>query len=564
MPLGEVLVQQGLISQLELQQTLKLQKNTNEILGCLLVEVGLITDEVLTSVVGRKLHVPFVNLKTFSFRADLTQLLPEPMARRFHALVLDDKDDILLVALADPLNLIAINELNRLLKRPITLAEAPENEVTLAIAQAYQPTKKINEHAKHVEALANDLKGGIGFAELTAAPGLEGTPVARLLLSLFESSMRMGASDIHIEPLESGLQIRARRDGLLEIQMLADKRSGDALIQRVKLMAGLDISEKRLPLDGSFNVRLNKHTIDVRLSTLPTIYGESVVMRLLSQDAGIRNLDDLGMPDAMLKRFRAVMQRNVGLVLVTGPTGSGKTTTLYAALTEINSEKLKIISVEDPVEYRLPGVTQVQTNEEIDFTFPLALRSILRQDPDVLLVGEIRDTETAEVCFRSAMTGHLVLSTLHTRDAINAPFRLLDMKVEPFIVATSLQAVIAQRLVRLNCVECAEPHVASAQEQSWLSLMLKTGDSMSPQRGQGCVSCSGTGYSGRHGVYEWLEMDSVLVEAASRSDSIAFMNLARERMKGHTLSHHALELVRQGRTSLAEALRVCLDTGGEV
>ncbi|MFT7300626.1 MAG: MSHA biogenesis protein MshE, partial [Porticoccus sp.] len=354
MRLGEVLVSQGLISQDQMQQTLKLQQHTDKMLGSLLVEAGFITDEVLATIVGRKLHVPFVNLKTFSPRADLVQLLSEPVARRFLALVLDDKDNTLLVALACPLDLSAINELTRLLKRRITFVEAPENELMLALDQAYQPTKKINEHAEQVEALANDLKAGIGFAELTAAPGLEGTPVARLLLSLFESSMRMGASDIHIEPLESGLQIRVRRDGFLEIQMLADKRSGEALIQRVKLMAGLDISEKRLPLDGSFNVRLNKHTIDVRLSTLPTIYGESVVMRLLSQDAGIRNLDDLGMPDAMLKRFRAVMQRNVGLVLVTGPTGSGKTTTLYAALTEINSEKLKIISVEDPVEYRLP------------------------------------------------------------------------------------------------------------------------------------------------------------------------------------------------------------------
>jgi MSHA biogenesis protein MshE len=297
----------------------------------------------------------------------------------------------------------------------------------------------------------------------------------------------------------------------------------------------------------------------VRLSTLPTAYGESAVMRLLNQGAGMRRLDSIGMPTDMLARFREILGRSAGMVLVTGPTGSGKTTTLYAALAEINATELKVITVEDPIEYRLPGLTQVQVNDKIDLTFARVLRSVLRQDPDVVLIGEMRDAETAEIGMRAAITGHLVLSTLHTRDAMSTPFRLLDMGVPPFMVSTSLQAVIAQRLVRLNCVECAEPHAPSPQEQSWLQSLLETGETVIPKRGRGCSSCNGTGYSGRQGVYELLEMDAVLTQAASHSDPAAFMRAARDRMKGHTMAYHALELVRQGRTSMAEALRVGFD-----
>jgi MSHA biogenesis protein MshE len=383
--------------------------------------------------------------------------------------------------------------------------------------------------------------------------------VVRLLQSLFEDAMQVGASDVHIEPQESYLQIRVRVDGVLQTQTQADKRIGSALAQRLKLMAGLDISEKRLPQDGRFSVRLRDATIDVRLSTLPTTYGESAVMRLLKQGSGMKRLDDIGMPPVMLKRFREVLHRSSGLVLVTGPTGSGKTTTLYAALAEINATELKVITVEDPVEYRLPGLTQVQVNEKIELTFAKVLRACLRQDPDVILVGEMRDPETAEIGLRAAITGHLVLSTLHTRDAISTPFRLLDMGVPPFMVATSLQAVIAQRLVRLNCTECIASHQATPQEQSWLDAMQAPGQAMVSKRGMGCSHCNGTGYAGRQGVYELLEMDALLTQAASRSDPAAFMKLARERMQGRTMAAHALELVRHGRTSLAEALRIGFD-----
>jgi len=554
--LGDVLVQQRLISQEQLQQTLELQRQTGKKVGRLLIETGIITEELLANGLARQLRIPFVNLKTFPFRADVVRLLPESAARRFRALVLEDKGDTLLVALADPLDLFAFDELTRLLKRTITIAAVPETQLALAFDRLYRRTEEISGLAL---ALEKDLGDVVDFGELTATVGTEGAPVVRLLQSLFEDAIQVGASDVHIEPQEAGLQIRVRVDGVLQIQTMADKRIGSALAQRLKLMAGLDISEKRLPQDGRFSVRLKEQTIDVRLSTLPTTYGESAVMRLLIQGAGMRRLDSIGMPDAMLKRFREVLGRSSGLVLVTGPTGSGKTTTLYAALAEINAAELKVITVEDPVEYRLPGIIQVQVNEKIELTFARVLRSTLRQDPDVILVGEMRDAETAEIGLRAAITGHLVLSTLHTRDAISTPFRLLDMGVPPFMVATSLQAVIAQRLVRLNCVECNEPHAPSAQEQSWLTAMAEPGETISPKRGRGCSACNGTGYSGRQGVYELLEMDAVLTQAASRSDPAAFMKSARERMKGQTLAHHALELVRQGRTSLAEALCIGYD-----
>ena len=541
---------------MQLQQVLELQRQTGKKIGRLLIETGVLTEELLATGLARQLKIPFVDLKTFPFRAEVVRLLSESAARRFRALVLEDRGDTLLLAFGDPLDLFAFDELTRLLKRTITIAAVPESQLVLAFDRLYRRTEEISGLAR---ALEKDLGDAVDFGELSASAGIEGAPVVRLLQSLFEDAIQVGASDVHIEPRETELQIRVRIDGILQTQMMADKRIGGPLAQRLKLMAGLDISEKRLPQDGRFSVRLKEHTIDVRLSTLPTTYGESAVMRLLHQSGGMRRLDSIGMPEPMLKRFREVLGRSSGLVLVTGPTGSGKTTTLYAALAELKIAELKIITVEDPVEYRLAGITQVQVNEKIDLTFARVLRSTLRQDPDVILVGEMRDAETAEIGLRAAITGHLVLSTLHTREAVSTPFRLLDMGVPPFMVATSLQAVVAQRLVRLNCRECTEPQVPNAQEQSWLDAMLEKGQSVSPQRGRGCSACNHTGYLGRHGVYELLEMDAVLSQSALRSDPAAFSRLARERMKTGTLAHHALELVRQGRTSLAEALRIGFD-----
>ncbi len=554
--LGDVLVQQRLISQEQLQQTLDLQQQTGKKVGRLLIESGVITEELLADALARQLRVPFINLKTFPFRGDVVKLMPESAARRFRALVLEDKGDTLLVAMADPLDLFAYDEITRLLKRNISIAAVPESQLALACDRLYRRTEEISGLAR---ALEKDLGDAVDFGELTASAGAEGAPVVRLLQSLFEDATQVGASDIHIEPMESSLQIRVRVDGVLQTQTQAEKRIGAALAQRIKLMAGLDISEKRLPQDGRFSVRLKDQTIDVRLSTMPSTYGESVVMRLLSLDGGVRRLDHVGMPPDMLRRYRQLLGRTSGLILVTGPTGSGKSTTLYASLAELKAEELKIITVEDPVEYRLPGITQVQVNDKIELTFAKVLRGTLRQDPDVILVGEMRDAETAEIGLRAAITGHLVLSTLHTRDAASTPFRLLDMGVPAYMVATSLQAVIAQRLVRINCDVCSEPHEPDANEVAWLSGLLQPGERFQAQKGRGCSACNGTGYTGRQGVYEMLEMDAELTQSASRSDPAAFLSAARARLAGQTLTHHALELVRQGRTSLAEAMRVGYD-----
>jgi len=373
--LGDVLVQQKLISQEQLQQTLELQRTTGKKVGRLLIETGVITEELLANGLARQLRIPFVNLKTFPFRAEVIKLLPESIARRFKALALEDKGDVLLVALGDPLDLFAYDELTRILKRNIAIAAVPESQLAASFDRLYRRTDEISGLAR---ALEKDLGDAVDFGELTASVGLEGAPVVRLLQSLFEDAMQVGASDVHIEPQEASLQIRVRVDGVLQTQTQADKRIGGALAQRLKLMAGLDISEKRLPQDGRFSVRLKDHTIDVRLSTLPTNYGESSVMRLLIQGAGMRRLDSIGMPPDMLERFRALLGRTSGMVLVTGPTGSGKTTTLYAALAEVNAAELKVITVEDPVEYRLAGLTQVQVNDKIELTFAKVLRSCLR------------------------------------------------------------------------------------------------------------------------------------------------------------------------------------------
>ncbi|RQO55310.1 MSHA biogenesis protein MshE [Paucibacter sp. KBW04] len=555
--LGDVLVQQQLISEAQLQQALELQRSSGKKLGRLLIEAGLITEEALAHVLARQLRIPFVNLKTFPLKTDLVRLLSETPARRFRAIVLEDRGEALLVAMADPLDLFAYDELSRLLKRRINMAVVAESQLPTAFDRHYRRSEEISGLAK---ALEKDIGDAVDFGALQASVGQEGAPVVRLLQSVFEDATQAGASDVHIEPQEGELLIRTRIDGVLQTQTQADKRIAAALSQRLKLMAGLDISEKRLPQDGRFTLRLRERTIDVRLSTLPGQYGESVVMRLLGQGNAIRRLHQIEMQADMLARFREILSQQSGMVLVTGPTGSGKTTTLYAALSELNAEQSKIITVEDPVEYRLPGLTQVQVNEKIELDFARVLRATLRQDPDVILVGEMRDAQTVEIGLRAAITGHMVLSTLHTRDAMSTPFRLLDMGAPPFMVATSLQAVIAQRLLRAVCENCAEVHRSNPQEAAWLRAVAGSGsEDIETLKGEGCSACNGSGYSGRRGIYEMLEMNADMALAVQRSDAAAFMQAARLALKGKTLADQALALVLAGKTSLSEAMRISFD-----
>ncbi|MBU0592978.1 MAG: GspE/PulE family protein [Gammaproteobacteria bacterium] len=553
--LGEVLIQQGLLTEDQLKQALAEQKSSGRKLGRIFIENGFVTEEGIAEAIARQLQIPFINLKFYNVDTELVNKLPETQARRFRALVLEDKGATLLLGMADPSDLFAYDELARLLKRDIDLAAVAESQLLQTIDRVYRRTDQISGLAQALEEELGDTV--VDFGGLGATTNLEEAPVVKLLQTMFEDATQVRASDVHIEPQEAKLQIRFRIDGVLHLQTEADNKIAAALVLRLKLMSGLDISEKRLPQDGRFNIKVRGQSIDVRISSMPTQHGESVVMRLLNQSGGILTLDKLGMPPEMLERFRKILHRPNGMVLVTGPTGSGKTTTLYSALAELNSIESKILTVEDPVEYRLPGINQVQVNEKIDLSFARVLRSTLRQDPDIILVGEIRDQETAQIGLRAAMTGHMVLSTLHTNDAISTPIRLIDMGVPRFMVATSLQVVLAQRLVRLICESCTETYTLKPYEHEWMRLELKDAvDQHSYRHGRGCTNCNGTGYQGRMGVYEMLEMNFEMVEAANHHDPQHFMKMARQQLAGKTLRSQAVGEVLKGRTTVAEAMRI--------
>ena len=556
--LGDILVKDELISETVLNAALVEQKRSGRRLGRVLIDSGVATEEAIAKALARQLGLPYVDLKQSSVDAEALKFLPEGPARRLRVIPLKVVTRIqergLLVGMADPGDLFAYDELVRLTQQEIHIAVVTESELLTAYDRYYRRTEEISGYAKELE---DSLKGGDDtlLDALSVEAGSPDAPVVRLIQTVFEDALQVRASDIHVEPLEKKLVIRFRIDGVLHAQSEADPSVASAMSMRLKIISGLDISEKRLPQDGRFQIILKGRPLDVRLSTLPTQYGESIVMRLLTTDSGLLDLSRIGMPEAMLSRYRAIIGRPNGLVLVTGPTGSGKTTTLYASLATLNSVERKIITAEDPIEYRLPGVMQVQVNEKIDLTFSRVLRSILRQDPDVVLVGEMRDAETAQIGLRAALTGHLVFSTLHTNDAASTPVRLLDMGAPRFMVATALQAVIAQRLVRVVCPHCTTPHTPATNEISWLESMAVS-DTSGFFEGAGCEQCNHTGYRGRMAVYEMLEMTTSLAHAANQPDPRDFSAAARQAMAGQSLGHNALALALSGKTSLAEALRV--------
>jgi MSHA biogenesis protein MshE len=473
------------------------------------------------------------------------------------AIVLDDPPSGLMVGMADPTDIYAFDEIGRLLKRSVDLAVITDTHLAAALDRVYTSTEEIEGLARELTTELAGSESDLGDLLGLDSSSNEDAPVVRLLYSVFEQALRLRASDIHIEPQEKQLRIRFRIDGVLHVQTEADAKIAGAVALRLKLMSGLDISEKRLPQDGRFAVRLKDGTVDIRISTMPAQYGESVVMRLLSQSEGMLDIERLRMPAPMLSALRRAIEKPSGMILVTGPTGSGKTTTLYGALNALNSTERKIITVEDPVEYRLPGLNQVQVLEKIDLGFDRVLRAALRQDPDVILVGEMRDKATAEIGLRAAMTGHLVLSTLHTNDSASTPARLVDMGVPRWMVALSLQLVMAQRLVRTLCQACATPHEPTPQELVWLrGLLGHQADNATFKFGKGCPECNHTGFRGRTGVYEFLEMNLTLVEALNNPDPGVFAKAAREQMAGHNLRRDAARLVTEGRTTVDEAMRV--------
>ncbi|MBJ7591297.1 MSHA fimbrial ATPase MshE [Aeromonas veronii] len=562
MRLGDLLVQEQIISDDQLQLALQQQRQTGRKLGTTLIDLGFISEVQLLQFLARQLDVPFFDLNNLTIDAAAVPLLPEVQARRYRALAVNLTDDKVTVAMSDPADLSALDAIAALLSpRIMVLAVAREGQLLEYFDRLYRRTREIESFAEQLQEEYQDSGFELGSSNLGANDEGEAT-VAKLLRSLFEDAVQVGASDIHIEPDEKVLRIRQRIDGILHENILNEVRIAQALVLRLKLVAGLDISEKRLPQDGRFNMKVRGRDVDVRMSTMPVQYGESVVMRLLDQSSGILSLTETGMPPEILTRFRRQLKRPHGMILVTGPTGSGKTTTLYGALSELNQSSNKIITVEDPVEYRLSRVNQVQVNPKIGLTFSNVLRSTLRQDPDILLVGEMRDNETVEIGLRGAITGHLVLTTLHTNDAVTSALRLIDMGAPGYLVASALRAVVAQRLVRRVCEHCVEEKALDEGQATWLTVLSGEAPGQHTyHKGRGCQSCNFTGYSGRIGVYELLELDQPMMDALRRNDAEGFAKAARQHEHYRPLALTALDYARQGITSVDEVLRLAEDLG---
>jgi MSHA biogenesis protein MshE len=551
--LGELLVLQGVLTPAQLESALAERKRSGRRLGRILVEDGIASEEAIAQALAVQLQIPYLELSLQAVSPAVSRLLSEAQSRRLRAIPIDEAGSAIRIGMADPLDYQSYDEIQRLLGRHLDLVVVTESRLDATLDKLHSRSDEISGLARELE---QELQVGTTDDETPAngAP-LDDAPVAKLLQSLFDDAVRSRASDIHVEPQERKLQIRFRVDGALVLHTEAESRIAPAVVQRLKLLAGLDIAERRLPQDGRFMVRVRTHALDLRMSTMPTQYGESVVLRLLPHDGGLLELDRLGMPDPILAKVRDFITLAQGMLLVTGPTGSGKTTTLYGALAQMNSPHAKIITAEDPVEYRLPGITQVQVNEKIGLGFAAVLRSILRQDPDIVLVGEMRDKDTVETGLRAAMTGHMVLSTLHTNDAASTPIRLLDMGAPRYLIATSLRLVLAQRLVRAICTHCARPYTPTAQQGAFLQTFAGSTDGALAQ-GVGCPQCNGTGYLGRLGVYELLDMTRAVVGAFNSDDMQAYMDAAHRETGELSLAHHVCELVQSGRTTVGEAMRL--------
>ncbi|MBA6232102.1 MULTISPECIES: GspE/PulE family protein [unclassified Colwellia] len=556
MRLGDLLVHEHIITNEQLMQALNSQKSTGRKLGDTLIELGYIGERQLQEFLAQQLNVPFLDISQRFIQSEVALLLPEVHARRLRALIIEDQGGSVLLGMSDPADLSGIDQLEQMLApKKLNLAVVMESQLYQAFDALYRRTADIESFASQLE---EEYEQTTDFdLSSTFLDDSGDATVGKLLQSVFEDAVQMRASDIHIEPDEKLLRIRQRIDGVLQENILKENKIASAMVLRLKLMAGLDISEKRLPQDGRFNLQIKGHNIDVRMSTMPVQHGESVVMRLLDQSAGLLSLDQTGMPADLVARVRHQITRPHGMVLVTGPTGSGKTTTLYGALSELNQSTKKIITVEDPVEYRLPRINQVQVAPKINLNFSTVLRTALRQDPDIIMVGEMRDHETVEIGLRGALTGHLVLSTLHTNDAITSALRLIDMGAAGFLVGSSLRAVIAQRLVRKICEHCGEDHTPDSQEMMWLTHLA--GDeaaTVTYKKGRGCQSCQYSGYKGRIGVFELLEMNEPMMAALKRDDPEAFTELAKANPTFTPLAQAAFSYAKQGVISVEEVLRL--------
>lgn len=544
--LGEVLIRQGKITREQLEKALELQRKDRRSLRQILLDLELVKDEQLGEALSIQLDLPFVRLSEYLVDPTVVSMIPEEKARRCRAVPLFKVESTLTVAMADPSNLQMIDDLRFLTGCQINPVIATETDIFQAITQHFGPATTRPEPKSPTEAVPLP-------AFLAESPSLEEAPVVRLVSQFVTQAVRIKASDIHLEPDERRLRLRYRIDGILhdEPEVPRDLQAG--VISRIKVLASLDISEKRLPQDGRFRVMVDGRPVDIRTSTFPTIFGEKVVLRILDKGANVLTLADLGFGPETLARYREVVRKPHGILLVTGPTGSGKTTTLYAALMEISSPERNIMTLEDPVEYQLTGINQGQTHARIGFTFASGLRAMLRQDPDVILVGEIRDLETAEVAVHSALTGHLVLSSLHTNDAAGAVTRFLDMGVEPFLLSSSLIGVLAQRLVRRLCGQCRQSFTPEPEDVAgWPDAPATL------HQGPGCRDCHQTGYRGRLGVYELIVPNEEVRQLILKRASSQEVKAAAIRHGMQTMLEDGREKARAGVTSLDEVMRVTI------
>ena len=558
--LGDLLISAGLITQEQLEEGLAMQKGSGKRLGTVLLENGFITESELIEALQMQLGIEFIDLSKVNIPTELVQLVPKNIAKQYQVVPVRLVRDELYIAMSDPLNFYAIEEVRKAARRKVVPMVAMSGAVERAIMVLYgnEGAAKAIEEMKREAALAGDTAAvdNAFAANQVSEDSVTQAPAIRLVNSIIERAITERASDIHMEPRETEFSVRMRIDGLLRDILTVPRELQSAVISRVKVMSGLDITERRVPQDGRFNVKVRDKDIDLRISTLPTVYGEKIVARLLDKSGMRLSRNNIGLTGEDMEKYERLIKIKNGVILVVGPTGSGKSTTMYTMIGDLNKRDVNLITLEDPVEYNIDGVNQVQINEKVGMTFASGLRAILRQDPDVIAVGEIRDGETAEIAMRSAITGHVVLSTIHTSDALGTIERLTDMGVEPYLVASALKGVFSQRLVRRICPSCREAYEPTEEEQRELGLEPKFGRTF--YRGKGCPECFDTGYRGRTAVFEifplTIKVRRMIAAHATREEIETVLKDPSSHFV--SLKDNAIKLVEEGLTTDTEVLRV--------
>lgn len=561
-----MLLEQGVLTLEQLHLALRHQREHGGRLGSVLIDLGMVSDEAVATALSEQYDVLSVNLANHQIDPEVIRLIPIETAIRYQVLPLKKAGTTLTVAITDPTNVLALDDIKFMTGYRVEPVVAPQCSIREAI-EKYYGTEQTLELRRVYDQLAAEEKQYeldiTGTAEEVDLSELQKSsseaPIIKLVNIILGEAIRQGASDIHIEPYERDFRVRYRIDGVLYNIMHPPYKFRDAMTSRIKIMSNLDISERRLPQDGRLKIRINQNgkrkEIDFRVSSLPTLFGEKIVLRLLDQEKLPKDLTQLGLDAQSLSRFEAAIQRPYGMVLVTGPTGSGKTSTLYTSLAKLNTPEVNIMTAEDPVEFNFAGINQLQTKEQIGLTFAAALRSFLRQDPNIVLVGEIRDLETAEIAIKAALTGHLVLSTLHTNDAPSSITRLINMGIEPFLVANSVHLICAQRLVRKVCQECRQPAETPAPALVKLGFPAAVARSVVTYRGAGCARCNQTGYKGRIGLFEVMEITPSIQEMVLKGATTAEIRTAAKEDGMITLRESGLEKIRSGITSVEEVIR---------